>query len=248
MKSILLIGAIALCVSCGAVEQPPADEILQMVQTKLPSDPIKLTGSLKVRTRNGFTKSNLPVEMKLNWGADPATAFYQIDNESLTITWNGDKPNYTFSNTENKATSDILGTGLTWADLSFSMLWWPNSKLVGEEKKINREAYVVDVPVPDHVLRYVLKLTHATRPDSEHAIDFVRNYVEYGAGPRASQNFTRAARALALLRGAPTASVEEVRDLARPILRHRVIPNYNATGEGISVEDIIGELLEKVEA
>lgn len=106
----------------------------------------------------------------------------------------------------------------------------------------------VDVPVPDHVLRYVLKLTHATRPDSEHAIDFVRNYVEYGAGPRASQNFTRAARALALLRGAPTASVEEVRDLARPILRHRVIPNYNATGEGISVEDIIGELLEKVEA
>ena len=149
MKSILLIGAIALCVSCGAVEQPPADEILQMVQTKLPSDPIKLTGSLKVRTRNGFTKSNLPVEMKLNWGADPATAFYQIDNESLTITWNGDKPNYTFSNPENKAPSDILGTGLTWADLSFSMLWWPNSKLVGEEKKINREAYVVDVPVPD---------------------------------------------------------------------------------------------------
>jgi len=146
----MVFGILAFCVvSCGAVEQPPADDILQMVQAKLPSDPIKLSGSLKVRTRNGFTKSNLPVKIKLNWGAEPATAFYQIDNESLTITWTDDKPHYRFSNAENTPTSDILGTGLTWADLSFSMLWWPNSKLVGEEKKINREAYVIDVPIPD---------------------------------------------------------------------------------------------------
>jgi hypothetical protein len=149
MKNLVL-GIVTFAVlSCGAVEQPPADEILQMVQAKLPSDPIKLTGSLKVRTRNGFTKSNLPVSMDLDWGANPATAFYQIDNESLTITWKGDKPYYTFSNAGNSPTSDILGTGLTWADLSFSMLWWPNSKLVGEEKKINREAYVIDIPIPD---------------------------------------------------------------------------------------------------
>lgn len=156
MKKLSLFVCVALCVvSCGAVEQPPADDILKMVQKKLPSDPIKLTGSLKVRTRNGFTKSNLPVEMELNWGADPATAFYQIDKESLTITWKDDKPHYTFSNAGNTPTSDILGTGLTWADLSFSMLWWPDSKLVGEEKKINREAYVIDVPIPDseHFMR-----------------------------------------------------------------------------------------------
>ncbi|MDF7808449.1 outer membrane lipoprotein-sorting protein [Pontiellaceae bacterium B12219] len=146
----LILGILALCViSCGAVEQPPADEILQMVQQKLPSDPIKLTGSLKVRTRNGYTKSNLPVTMELNWGAAPATAFYQIDDQSLTISWQGDKPYYTFSKAGNSPTSEILGTGLTWADLSFSMLWWPNSKLVGEEKKINRDAYVIDVPIPD---------------------------------------------------------------------------------------------------
>ncbi|MDF7826337.1 serpin family protein [Pontiellaceae bacterium B12227] len=149
MKNLLLGICVALCViSCGAVEQPPADQILKMVQTKLPSDPIKLVGSLKVRTRNGFTKSNLPVEMKLNWGADPATAFYQIDKEALTITWQNGEPTYDFSNPRNTPTSEILGTGLTWADLSFSMLWWPDSKLVGEEKKINREAYVVDIPMP----------------------------------------------------------------------------------------------------
>ncbi|MEX2580238.1 MAG: MoxR family ATPase [Verrucomicrobiales bacterium] len=106
----------------------------------------------------------------------------------------------------------------------------------------------MDVPVPDHVLKYILKLTHSSRPASDLADDYTKEYVAFGAGPRASQNLTRAARALALLRGAANASVEEVQDLAKPVLRHRIIPNYNATGEGISVEDIIDHLLEKVDA
>jgi MoxR-like ATPase len=104
---------------------------------------------------------------------------------------------------------------------------------------------VLDVPVPDHVLDYILKLVNATRPDSTLAGDFVRKYVEWGAGPRASQNLTRAAKALAVLRGNPAASVEEVRDAARPVLRHRVIPNYNATGEGVTSDQIVQHLLEK---
>ncbi|MAS95425.1 MAG: AAA family ATPase [Verrucomicrobiales bacterium] len=116
------------------------------------------------------------------------------------------------------------------------------------EEVIQLQDATIDVPVPDHVLKYILKLTHSSRPGSEFASDYVNEYVAYGAGPRASQNLTKAARALALLRGNPTASVEEVKDLARPVLRHRVIPNYNATGEGISVEDIIETLLEQVEA
>ncbi|MEI6891760.1 MAG: serpin family protein [Pontiella sp.] len=149
MKNLFIRCLTLLTLSCGAIEQPPADDLLRMVQTKLPSEPIKLSGSLKVRTRNGFTKSTLPVEIRLNWGATPATAFYQIDDESLTITWLNGKPHYDFSNAQNKPTSEILGTGLTWTDLSFSMLWWPNSKLVGEEKKLNRNAYVIDIPVPD---------------------------------------------------------------------------------------------------
>ncbi len=106
----------------------------------------------------------------------------------------------------------------------------------------------LDVPVPDHVLKFILKLTHASRPDSEHADDFIKNYVSWGAGPRASQTLTRAARALVLLRGRNAASAEEIRDLAKPVLRHRVIPNYNATGEGVTVEQIIDHLLEKVTA
>lgn len=118
--------------------------------------------------------------------------------------------------------------------------------ILNEEEVIALQGTTLDVPVPDHVLKYILKLTHSSRPDSELADDYIKEYVSYGAGPRASQNLTRGARALALLRGAPNASVEEVRDLAGPVLRHRIIPNYNATGEGIGVEDIIAHLLDKV--
>jgi MoxR-like ATPase len=71
----------------------------------------------------------------------------------------------------------------------------------------------------------------------------VKNYVSYGAGPRASQCLARAARALALLRGQSSASPDEVRAVALPVLRHRIIPNYNATGEGIGADDIIKNLV-----
>ncbi len=149
MKQILLL-VIALSGAVRGYAEPiPADDILEFVRSKLPSDPLKLTGSLKVKAKNGFTKANLPVVMELDWGADTPTAGYTIDKESLTITWNNDKPAYTFSNARYTPTSDILGTGITWADLSFSVLWWSGSKLIDEEKKINRDCYVVDVPVPD---------------------------------------------------------------------------------------------------
>ncbi|QUE53249.1 MoxR family ATPase [Luteolibacter ambystomatis] len=102
---------------------------------------------------------------------------------------------------------------------------------------------VHDVPLPEPVVQEILKLVHATRPDSPHATADVKNYVAYGAGPRASQCLARAARALALLRGRSSASVEEVRAVALPVLRHRVIANYNATGEGITVDQLVSKLI-----
>lgn len=149
MKKLLLFVFMSLCAFRGHSEPLPADDILAYVRTKLPADPIKLTGTLKVRTKKGFTQTNLPVEMELDWGAATPTASYRIGDESLQINWNNDVPSYAFSNPSNTPTSDILGTGITWADLSFSVLWWPNSQLIAEEKKINRECYVVDVPVPE---------------------------------------------------------------------------------------------------
>jgi MoxR-like ATPase len=105
---------------------------------------------------------------------------------------------------------------------------------------------VLEVPVPEHVLEAILKLVHASRPGNGSADDYVKRYVAWGAGPRASQNLTRAAKALALLRGNAAASIEEVREVAFPVLRHRVIPNYNATGEGVTVEQIVRHLVERV--
>jgi serpin B len=148
LKKLLLISLAVLCSITGCAETLPGDDILAFVRTKLPDDPLKLSGTLKVRTKNGFTQANLPVQMDLNWGAATPTAKYNIGKESLTITWKNDQPAYIFSNDRNTPTSEILGTGITWADLSFSVLWWPGSKLIDEEKKINRECYVVDVPVP----------------------------------------------------------------------------------------------------
>ncbi len=105
---------------------------------------------------------------------------------------------------------------------------------------------VHEVPLPDNVKKSILQLTHSSRPNDALADDYVKKYVSWGAGPRASQTLVRAARALALLRGRESASIDEVKVAAPAVLRHRVIPNYNATGEGITVEDIIGHLLAKL--
>jgi MoxR-like ATPase len=118
--------------------------------------------------------------------------------------------------------------------------------LMDAAKVLELQEASVDVPLPESVIQTILKLVHSTRPDSEHATADVKNYVAYGAGPRASQCLARAARALALLRGNSSASPDEVRAVALPVLRHRVIANYNATGEGITTDEIIKKLISSI--
>jgi MoxR-like ATPase len=118
--------------------------------------------------------------------------------------------------------------------------------LLDADKVLELQEAAVDVPLPDSVLQSILKLVHSTRPDSPHATPDVKNYVAYGAGPRASQCLARAARALALIRGQSSASPDEVRAVALPVLRHRIIANYNATGEGISTDQILTKLIQEI--
>ena len=115
--------------------------------------------------------------------------------------------------------------------------------LLDAAKVMELQESAVDVPLPDSVIQTILKLVHSTRPDSEFATQDVKNYVSFGAGPRASQCLARASRALALLRGRSSASVDEVRSVALPIMRHRIIANYNATGEGITTDQILTKLV-----
>lgn len=116
------------------------------------------------------------------------------------------------------------------------------SPLLNAEKVLKLQNITTQVPVPEHIYRAIVHLVQSTRPGSAQAPDFVKSYLSWGAGPRASQCLLRAARALALLRGRPSTGMEEVVDVLRPVLRHRLILNYNATGEGISVESILDKL------
>ena len=106
---------------------------------------------------------------------------------------------------------------------------------------------VVDqVPVAPHVLAYAVGLTSASRPKSEQATDFVKQFVAWGAGPRATQHLVTAARAAALLDGRPAPEVADIQRLAVAVLRHRIIPNYNALAEGLDAGAIVQQLLETV--
>lgn len=113
-------------------------------------------------------------------------------------------------------------------------------QILGLQKIVRR------VPVADHVIRYALELVRRTRPSKEDAPDFIRNFVHWGAGPRASQYLILGAKARAVLQGRYNAGCEDVRAVAHPVLRHRILTNFNAEAEGIKPDDIIDRLIEAV--
>ena len=105
-----------------------------------------------------------------------------------------------------------------------------------------------EVPAADAALRFAAALARATRPDSPDATDLVRKYVRWGAGPRAGQALILGAKAAALLAGRMAVAPEDIRRVARPVLRHRVLPNFAAEAEGITSERIVEDLLARVSA
>tara|TARA_R110002050_G_scaffold109799_1_gene221437 strand:+ start:180746 stop:181717 length:972 start_codon:yes stop_codon:yes gene_type:complete len=116
------------------------------------------------------------------------------------------------------------------------------SVLSGEEIKFYQHL-VKRVPVADNVLQYAVKLTAKTRPNGDFATDIVNQYVAWGAGPRASQYLILGAKTHALINGKFAPDIEDVKAVALPILRHRIVPNYRAEAEGYSVQKIVESLL-----
>ncbi|MEZ4838741.1 AAA family ATPase [Flavobacterium sp.] len=98
------------------------------------------------------------------------------------------------------------------------------------------------IPVADNVIEYAVTLVSKTRPESNLATDFIKNYIDWGAGPRASQNLILAAKAHAAFNGKFSPDIEDVKAVAEGILRHRVVKNYKADAEGLSIEKIIESL------
>lgn len=99
------------------------------------------------------------------------------------------------------------------------------------------------IPVPDNVIDYTVRLVNKTRPNTDSAPELVKNFIEWGAGPRASQNLILGAKAHAAVNGKYSPDIENVHAVAPGILRHRILKNYKAEAEGISEDDLIAELL-----
>jgi MoxR-like ATPase len=102
------------------------------------------------------------------------------------------------------------------------------------------------VPVSPFVVSYAVALAQSSRPQGPNVPQFVKDYVEWGAGPRASQYLILGAKARTILQGRYAVSIEDIRALAPSVLRHRIIPNFKAQGEGLSSLDIISRLLSEV--
>ncbi|MFC4144582.1 AAA family ATPase [Pedobacter mendelii] len=100
-----------------------------------------------------------------------------------------------------------------------------------------------DIPVTDNVLEYAVKLAAKTRPNSEFATDAINKYISWGAGPRASQFLVLGAKCHAAISGKYAPDIEDVQAVAEPILRHRIVRNYRAEAESLSIEKIIKDLL-----
>lgn len=112
---------------------------------------------------------------------------------------------------------------------------------------VNRlQQLVRRVPVADHVVEYAVSLVRMTRPNEPDAPSFIRDRVSWGAGPRASQYLVLGAKARAVLMGNYTPTPEDVRALALPVLRHRLVTNFNADADGVSAQDIITQLVDEI--
>jgi MoxR-like ATPase len=138
-------------------------------------------------------------------------------------------------------------------------------RVLSPQRILMLQDLVLRVPVADHVVRYAVALVRATRPPPKGArdggpgrsgdtsappaqggLDFIREHVAFGAGPRASQYLILGAKARAILDGRPAPSVDDVRALARPVLQHRLITNFHAEAEGIRTPQLIEKLLDAV--
>ena len=121
-------------------------------------------------------------------------------------------------------------------------------KVLDREEILHLQRLVRRTPVADHVFHYAAKLVRATRPNEGDAPDFIKEWLAWGAGPRASLNLVLAGKARAILRGRFHVSIEDIQAVAFPVLRHRIIPNFAAQSEGVASDDIIQKLLGTIPA
>jgi hypothetical protein len=156
MKRFLYI--LFFAASAFAEELPPAPKILAATRAQLPPLPVEMKGVLKQWASNGFMKKALDVEMTLDWNAIPAQAEYKISDskndfvQTVKIFWKESGVEFDFSeNGEKKELNpfdQILDSGVTWIDLTFSFLWNQQAETIGTDRKFFKECYLISIPRP----------------------------------------------------------------------------------------------------
>ena len=116
--------------------------------------------------------------------------------------------------------------------------------IISREDLLLYQDLVRRVPIADNVIEFAVDLVSKTRPQSDKAFAAVSGWIEWGAGPRASQYLVLGAKAKAVLDGRPAPEIDDIKAMARPVLRHRLITNFNAEAEGLNTDDILSILLE----
>ncbi|ADV61007.1 ATPase associated with various cellular activities AAA_3 [Isosphaera pallida ATCC 43644] len=119
-------------------------------------------------------------------------------------------------------------------------------KMLSGRAILNLQKLVTSVPVSDYVIKYVARLVRATRPVDPHAPPWVKEMIDWGAGPRAGQALILGGKAMAAMDGRYSVALEDVRKVAVPVLRHRIAASFKAQGEGLTTEDLIRRLLSEV--
>ena len=115
--------------------------------------------------------------------------------------------------------------------------------IIDKDDLLEYQKLVLNVPVADNLIDYAVKFVHNTRPNNADAPEITKKYINWGAGPRASSFLILAAKAKAVLSNRPTPEIEDLVSVIKPVLRHRIIPNFNAEAEGLKSDSIIDELL-----
>jgi len=117
-------------------------------------------------------------------------------------------------------------------------------RILSGQQIMDLQSLVRRVPVSDNVVEYAVKLVQRTRPAASDAPQFIKDYVSWGCGPRASQYLILGAKTRAALDGRPTPEIEDVRAVALPVLRHRLVMSFNAEADGVKVQELVTRLLD----
>ena len=115
--------------------------------------------------------------------------------------------------------------------------------IIGEQTLLELQQMVQKVPIPSSVIQYAVRLVYNTRPNTSNSLDFVNKYIRWGAGPRASQHIVLCAKAHALSRGNPYVDETDIRMVAIPVLRHRIVCNYTTEAENITINQLVEKII-----